>query len=178
MRNNSGFTIVELLVVIALIAIIAAIAVPNFIGWLPKYRLRAATQDLYSNFQRAKMGAIKNNNDWAIVFDTNTDSYSIISDYLGSGQAIEKTVNLSSYGSGIGFGHGNATQPIPSGGSFPTDNVTYDTPDNTAVFTPRGLAKHSGYAYLANNEGATRAAGTPYYAGGIVLKAWMGSSWQ
>ena len=69
MRNNSGFTAVELLVVIALIAILAAIAVPNFIGWLPNYRLRAATHDLYSNFQKAKLTAVKRNTNTAVRFD-------------------------------------------------------------------------------------------------------------
>lgn len=175
MRKHSGFTTVELLVVMALIAIIAAIATPNFIGWLPKYRLRSATQDLYTNLQLAKLGAIKHNNDWAIFFDTAANSYSIISDYDGDGQAVEKTVNLSSYKSGIGFGHGNATQDIP-GDSFPADDVSYS--DNTAVFNPRGLADHLGYVYLDNDDETTRAVGTPYLGGGIVLRAWMGSNWQ
>ena len=69
MRKHSGFTIVELLVAIALIAIIAAIAVPNFIGWLPNYRLRSAARDLYSNFQKAKLTAVKRNKNCAVRFD-------------------------------------------------------------------------------------------------------------
>ena len=78
MRNNSGFTTVELLVVIALIAIIAAIAVPNFIGWMPTYRLRAATHDLYSNFQKAMLTAVKRNTNCAIEF--NDSGYLLFSD--------------------------------------------------------------------------------------------------
>lgn len=69
MRKHSGFTTVELLVVIALIGIIAAIAVPNFISWLPNYRLRSATHDLYSNFQKAKLTAVKRNTNCAVRFD-------------------------------------------------------------------------------------------------------------
>jgi type IV fimbrial biogenesis protein FimT len=69
MRKHSGFTVVELLVAISLIAIIAAIAIPNVIGWLPDYRLRSAAQDLYSNFQKAKLTAVKRNTNCAVRFD-------------------------------------------------------------------------------------------------------------
>ena len=69
MRKHSGFTIVELIIVIALIGILAAFAVPNFIGWLPNYRLRSAAQDLYSNFQKAKLTAVKRNKNCAVRFD-------------------------------------------------------------------------------------------------------------
>lgn len=177
MRDKSGFTLVELLVVIGLITVIAAIAVPNIISWLPDYRLRAAANDLFSNFQFAKIGAVKNNNDWAVVFNTGSNSYSIRSDYLGSDDTVEKTVTLSDYKSGVGFGSGNASKNVP-GATSPFDIVSYTGPDDIAVFNPRSTVGNLGYVYLSNDAGSTRAAGTPTFAGSIVLRKWMGSSWE
>jgi len=68
MDKNPGFTVVELLVSIAIAAMIAAIAVPNFIGWIPDYQLRSAARDLFSNFQKAKLTAIKQNVNTAVCF--------------------------------------------------------------------------------------------------------------
>jgi type IV fimbrial biogenesis protein FimT len=59
---------VELMITIAIIAILSAIAVPNIIGWLPNYRLKAAARDMVSNFQKAKMEAVKANKDVIIQF--------------------------------------------------------------------------------------------------------------
>jgi len=70
MDKNPGFTVVELLVTIAMVALVTAIAVPNFIGWLPDYRLRAAARDLFSNFQKAKLTAIKQNVNTAVCFNS------------------------------------------------------------------------------------------------------------
>jgi prepilin-type N-terminal cleavage/methylation domain-containing protein len=46
MKKKSGFTVVELLVVLAVLAIFFAIGVPNFMSWIPKYRLKSAARDL------------------------------------------------------------------------------------------------------------------------------------
>jgi len=61
LEKSPGFTVVELLVAVAIIALASAMAVPNFINWLPDYRLRSAAGDLFSNFQKAKLTAIKRN---------------------------------------------------------------------------------------------------------------------
>ena len=79
-NRESGFTAMELMVVIAIIGIMAAIAIPGFSTWLPNYRLKTAARDLYSNMQKTKVGAIKSNSDWAIVFDPANKRYRICSD--------------------------------------------------------------------------------------------------
>ena len=54
MRNRKGFTLIELMIVIAIIGILAAMAVPNF----KKAREQAREKACYSNI-RVLMGAVE-----------------------------------------------------------------------------------------------------------------------
>jgi prepilin-type N-terminal cleavage/methylation domain-containing protein len=179
--KKDGFTLIELLVTMIVLAIVTAITIPVFARWLPDYRLRAAARDVYSNMQLAKMGAMRNNANWAIVFDTGANRYLVCSD-RGTDNSWsatddndkEKIVLLTGYESGVRYGHGIATKDATvDEDPIPADNVSYQY--NLAVFNARGTGT-GGYVYLENDEGTiTYAVGTRT-SGVIRLVKWNSST--
>ena len=63
-----GITLVEVLVVVAIISILAAIAAPSFIGQLQQQRVEGAAEGLVAAMQNAKAEAIKRNTTVSIIF--------------------------------------------------------------------------------------------------------------
>ena len=75
MRNDSGITLFELMVVVGIMAILASIAVPGFLGWLPKYRMRSAADEVLSTLQQAKLRAVRENDVVSVNLDFVNDTY-------------------------------------------------------------------------------------------------------
>ncbi len=84
-KSESGFTLIELLVVITLIAIMAAIATPSLRDWKQSADLNADARRLYGFFQKARLEAVKQNTDCAVVLDGTTYVSSIGADVIYSG---------------------------------------------------------------------------------------------
>lgn len=68
-KRESGFSLMELVVVMAVLATLAAIAIPAFAGWLPNFRLKNAARDVASNLQLARLTAVKKNVTCPIAFN-------------------------------------------------------------------------------------------------------------
>ena len=60
-KRSNGFNLVELVVVIAIIGILAAIAVPSFTNTVTSMRTKAAASDLYMALIKARSEAVKRN---------------------------------------------------------------------------------------------------------------------
>jgi len=73
-RSEGGFTVIELLAVIAIMLVITAIAIPSFYLWLPTYRLSAGARQIAADLQLARMKAISQNTSYRLRF-TAEDTY-------------------------------------------------------------------------------------------------------
>ncbi|PKN41302.1 MAG: hypothetical protein CVU60_11205 [Deltaproteobacteria bacterium HGW-Deltaproteobacteria-18] len=107
-RKQSGVTLVELLVVVAILSILGVVTGMFLAKYLPEHHLRSATSSLSQDLRQAQMGALRGLRPWAIDFDTGTNVYQIIDSgpdaILDSGDDIvTKTVNLVSYSGTIRF---------------------------------------------------------------------------
>lgn len=69
MRTNRGFTLIELMVTIAVLAIIAMMAAPSFGNLVARHRLNTATQDLALLFGEARGQAISLRKNITIKFE-------------------------------------------------------------------------------------------------------------
>lgn len=179
MKKNLGFTLMEVLIVVAILTILMTISIPNFIAWKDNTRLKRAANDIYNALQRAKMGAIKENRNWSVSFDTAKGRYSIIDWVNGTfGDADDITVetfDLASYGSGIAYGHGAATKTIAGD----TDNVSFS--DNRVTFLGNGMFDSSDpdkYAYISNVRNSAYGIGLRSIAGAVTMKKWDGTGWK
>jgi Tfp pilus assembly protein FimT len=70
-----GYSLLENIILLALIGILSSIAAPKTSQWIENYRLSGATRLVWGDLQNAKMTAIKNNQSITVIFDTAT-SYS------------------------------------------------------------------------------------------------------
>ncbi len=132
--NNSrisfdrGFTLVELLVIIAMVGVLSTIAIPKISSTITGYRLKAAAREVVVDFKRARAEAVKRNKKILIQFTpaTSGGSYLVCVDDNDSDTCDVNDSSLSS-----------VTMP-------PNVKIASSTfTDNLAGFTSRGLVWNS-----------------------------------
>jgi type IV fimbrial biogenesis protein FimT len=60
-QDTRGFSLIELMVVVAIASVLFALAAPSFSTWIQNTRIRNTAQDIYTGIQRAKAEAVQRN---------------------------------------------------------------------------------------------------------------------
>jgi prepilin-type N-terminal cleavage/methylation domain-containing protein len=68
--SQAGFTLTELLVVVAIIGIVAGLSIPNFTRSIDNAKLKAAAQQLAAVYQDARLRATQNNTPYEVLLSS------------------------------------------------------------------------------------------------------------
>ncbi|SCX78447.1 GspH/FimT family pseudopilin [Desulfoluna spongiiphila] len=180
MKNQRGFTLLEIMIAVAMMAIVVAIASPDWQAFISNRRTTGASRELYNVLQHARMKAIKEGQSITVIyFDDKGDAVSGASDDAPQPFAAAR-ISWDQNGDGT-----PATTEI-----FSTSNhVLCDTNQDSMAYTSRGIlfGGNSGtlrvwnertlrqYSIVINNLGAMRQAIGIHNASSSKASFWSGS---
>ena len=190
--NTNGFSLVELLVVMAIILVVAAFAVPTMVTTMDAYRMRSSLSSTLAMTQRARLMAIKKNKTQQMHFITRGNN--VVLYYKDQNAAVTTLQNtdaqfwLSTPFSIPGAPTGGPT--ALTGTTMWGSNLT-PTYDQDILFNSRGApctiavangpcTPGTGYVYYFKYKTASRtrwAAVSVSPAGRIESWFWNGNGW-
>lgn len=84
MKNSKGFSLLELLVVLAIIMIVAAIGLPNYNNFVRKNRIHNQTKRIYSDLASMRTMAMNSNRMHFMQFGLPNNQYQVVEDTNGN----------------------------------------------------------------------------------------------
>ena len=128
-ENKQGFTLLEVMLVLAVLAVILSVTSFGFRSWLDYYRLRAESRQLYFTFLKARQYAIIKQEGYGLAFDPQKGAYTLFSENKGEIQ----------------------TYLLPSGVYFQEEGIAFGN-SQQMTFRPTGTAR-GGHVILENGSG-------------------------
>jgi len=127
----------ELILVVAVMGIMAAIAIPSFMRFLPGMRLNGAARQVMGDLMDARMEAVKRNSEYKVFF-LNNHEYKILYDVDGNG---------------VDDGGSETSRTVDIQDNY--EGVTISA-NGDPIFTAKGLASSFKTITIQNTEGGCK----------------------
>ena len=159
---SSGMTLLELMVVLAIIGIALTMAIPAFLKMRPHYNLKNAASEVSSEMTLARMKAISERRDYTVVFNLTNNNFTVTPS--GGGALLKGTdcVGVQMY----------RDASDPNVNPFTNDTVSFLT-DGTAPFDGEQAVYMKTSPYNGERYRVSVLGGT----GKISMEHWAGGKW-
>ncbi len=193
-RSKQGFTLIELMIVLTMLAIVVTVGAPSFSGFIQEGRLKSAARAAAISVQTARLKAINSNRrayiDFApgaltpadsfytIWLDTDNDLAFDEGEVDSSGLAmpdVKGGIPGFALSRGVSFKSTGVTSG-PDGLAIAGDGVDFGGA-NAVSFNGRGEASSAGVVYLTGENGSIYSV-TVTSLGAVRTRRWEDSTWK
>ena len=148
--RRRGFTLVELMITVSVIAILGLVVAPGIFAYIPKYRVDRAAKALAVEMSLARMRAIARNRTHHVAFDPSAQTVTVYQDDdndWSTANTVVKTISIPTRFPKVRLDYNNVTAV---GGSTITQAATFGSTSAPvrATFLPDGLLAQPGVFYL------------------------------
>jgi prepilin-type N-terminal cleavage/methylation domain-containing protein len=169
LTRQRGFSLIEMLSVVLIVAVMAAVAFPNIMGYLKNYKIKGAAQLVAGELQAARSRAIMSNTNQGVSFVVvDRESYRFVSEDVEA-TSPERLSGLKKLPSGILFVENTAladrgaTLRFQRLGGFCNPAATSTTCDDAVDVAERSTSEEAGLLDTGSVDGpyiGARATGT------------------
>lgn len=148
--TSKGYTMIEVMVVVVIMGIMAALGGPELLSWLRNEKVRSAASEMTSAWMHARSLAVANSIEYRVVVDTSNktvsiekgDSYSSSSTWTAVRPAIELSNDV-----GITVFLSTASGITKA---FPPDGILIYSPSGTVLDTNGAMVNSNSYVEVTS----------------------------
>lgn len=166
-----GFTLIELMVTIALLAILITLAIPGFAAWIRNAQIRSATEALQGGMRTAQAEALRRNRQVVMAFTNSAPASGTTAVANGKNWTLQTVAQFgesSEYISGGSIAETGSSVTITSGVSAICFNAAGRLVANTSPGVTSASCAAVATAFNVNQSGADRALRVVLQLGGQV----------
>ena len=158
-RDQQGFSLIELIVIIGIIAILVVVAIPNFTEWRNNQNLKAAAREAFSSFQFARLEAARRDTPVSIRVTTGAGGIGKCTVFVDNGQG----------GGTANNGQREGGEPLLREMKVPKGITLSSSTLTTYQLNARGFTVNGAGGDIVLTNGKTKCTVTLTAAGGVQL---------